>query len=247
MRLFLISLFLFVCASSFAKVGISDRTGEILDTKTFHFFDESGKNISLASYFSPNKSVLLVPVFYNCSSVCNIVLVNLVQTLKQINFSPGRAFEVVVFSFDPSDIASLALAKKKSYLHLYERPETADGWHFLTGDAANIQALTQAIGFDYELDKASGQFSHAAAIYVLSPEGKISAIFPGSEYPRKELQIALQEATLGKLQIFLHRASAFCYAYMLHPGILNSPLRWFLLVFGIFFVLLTWRFRKILK
>jgi protein SCO1/2 len=38
-----------------------------------------------------------------------------------------------VVSIDPSEGPDLAAAKKRSYVKRYGQPETADGWHFLTG------------------------------------------------------------------------------------------------------------------
>lgn len=232
MRLPGIFCLLLLSTSAFAKVGITDHTGDILPTKNLYFHDEAGKNISLDTYFHNKKPVILVPVFYHCSSVCNVVLSNLVTALKQMNPSVDRAFDLIVFSFDEKDMSALALAKKNAYLRMYARPETADGWHFLTGDKENIASLTRALGFDFELDPTSGQFSHSAALFILSPEAKLTAVIAGTTYPHKELQMALLEATQGRVQIFLNRISALCYTYMPHPGILNSPLRWLVVVAG---------------
>jgi len=90
-----------------------------------------------------------------------------------VTLNPGKDFEVVAVSFDPADTPEIAAAKKKSYLRVIP-PDSANGWHFLTGDEANIKALTDAIGFHYKYDAATDQFAHASAIMILTPEGRLS-------------------------------------------------------------------------
>ena len=59
----------------------------------------------------------------------------------------------------------MAAAKKAEYLKMYGHPETADGWHFMTGTQANIDQITSAVGFRYVKLKVPGsnvtQFAHA--------------------------------------------------------------------------------------
>ena len=133
----------------------------------------------------------------------------------------------------------IASAKKSAYLEMYSRPETSAGWHFLTGDQENIETATRALGFEFEYIAASGQFSHPTAVYIVSPEGRITNLFSGITYPRKELQVALLEASLGRVQFVVNRLSAFCYAYMPHTGIINSPFRWLLLFCGLILIVLA--------
>ena len=44
--------------------------------------------------------------------------------------------------------------------------------HFLTGPPESINALTKAVGFQYQYDAKSNQFAHATAIMVLTPQGR---------------------------------------------------------------------------
>ena len=66
-----------------------------------------------------------------------------------VKFVPGKDFNIIVVSIDPTEGTDLAAAKKRNYLKRYGHPETANGWHFLTGTQPNIDALTQAVGFGY--------------------------------------------------------------------------------------------------
>ena len=111
----------------------------------------SAAPLPLSTYFSGHKPVLLALVYYTCPMLCTLVLNGVESSLKAISLDPGRDFEVVAVSFDPHDTPEIAAAKKANYLQRYRRPNTANGWHFLTGDEASIQALTSAVGFRYKL------------------------------------------------------------------------------------------------
>ena len=80
-------------------------------------------------------------------------------------------------SFDPRETPVLAAGKKKAYLDRYKRPGAEQGWHFLTGDEASIDALTKAAGFNFSWDEATQQFAHASGIVVVTPDGKAVAVF----------------------------------------------------------------------
>ena len=103
--------------------------------------------------------------------------------------------------------------KKKAYLDRYKRPEAAQGWHFLTGDEASIDALTKAAGFNYSWDEASHQFAHASGIVVATPDGKLSRYFFGIDYSPRDVKFALIESSNGKIGTLAERLLLYCYHY----------------------------------
>jgi protein SCO1/2 len=177
------------------------------------FRDEFGRSVPLSTYFEGNKPVILALVYYTCPMLCNMVLSGLESSLRTISLDPGKDFEIVAVSFDPRDTPEIAAAKKANYLQLYRRPNTANGWHFLTGDEDSIQALTSAVGFRYTFDKATGQFAHASAIMVLTPQGKLSRYFYGVEYPPRDVRLGLVEASQNKIGNPVDQILLFCYHY----------------------------------
>src|SRR5579862_277451 len=177
------------------------------------FRDEFGRSVPLSTYFSGHKPVILAPVYYTCPMLCNMVLNGVASTLKAISLDPGKDFEIVAVSFDPRDTPEVAAAKKASYLRRYHREGTDNGWHFLTGDETSIQALTSAVGFKYTFDKASGQFAHASAIMILTPQGKLSRYFYGVEYAPRDVRLGLVEASQNKIGNPVDQILLFCYHY----------------------------------
>src|SRR6202044_3446321 len=99
------------------------------------------------------------------------------------------------------------------YLKRYGRPGAASGWHFLTGSADSINALTKAVGFQYQYDAARNQYAHATAIMVLTPQGHISRYFYGVDFPPKDLRMGLVEASQGKIGNAVDQVLLYCYHY----------------------------------
>jgi len=176
------------------------------------FRDETGRAVQLREYFN-GKPVVLAFVYYACPMLCNQIQVSLVGVLKMISFDAGKEYSVVFVSFDPRETPQLAAGKKKDAVERYARPGTAAGWHFLTGDAASIAALTRAANFRYAYDAQKNLFAHASGILVLTPEGRISRYFFGIDYPPRDVRLGLVEASAGKIGTPMDHVLLFCYQY----------------------------------
>jgi protein SCO1/2 len=134
-----------------------------------------------------------------------------------VNLVPGRDFNVIVVSFDPTEGTKLAAAEKRSHLKQYGHPETASGWHFMTGDQPNIEALTKAVGYGYvKIPDANGkttQFAHASAIQIVTPEGKLAQYYMGVEYSPKDLRLGLVDASANRIGSPVDNILTYCYHY----------------------------------
>jgi hypothetical protein len=53
------------------------------------------------------------------------------------------------------------------------RRSNAD-WPFFVGNADAIEQLTRALGFRFLRDPRTGSLAHAAVVFVLTPDGRIS-------------------------------------------------------------------------
>jgi protein SCO1/2 len=95
----------------------------------------------------------------------------------------------------------------------FRRPETALGWHFLTGSKESIDALTKSANFRYSFDEKTNLFAHASGIMLLTPDGRISRYFYGVEYPSRDVRLGLVDASAGKIGTPIDRALLFCYQY----------------------------------
>jgi len=176
------------------------------------FVDDAGRAVKLGDYFG-KKPLILNLVYYNCTMLCGEALAGLTSSMKLIKFDVGKEFEVVTVSFNPKETPDLAAAKKKNFVDRYGRPGAGSGWHFLTGPAESINALTKAVGFNYQYDPKLNQYAHATAIMVLTPEGRISRYFYGVDFPPKDLRMGLVEASQGKIGNAVDQVLLYCYHY----------------------------------
>ena len=177
------------------------------------FRDETGKNVQLSDYFHHQKPVVLAFVYYSCPMLCMQLEEGLVGSLRMISFNPGRDYEVVFVSFDDRDTPDIAAIKKETALKQFRRPETASGWHFLTGQKDAIMAATQAANFTFNFDVTTNLFAHASGILLLTPEGRISRYFYGVEFPSRNLRLGLVDASEGRIGTPIDHALLYCFQY----------------------------------
>jgi len=179
------------------------------------FRDESGQEVKLGQYFR-QKPVVLSLVYYDCPMLCTQILNGMVTSFRVLPFQIGKEFDVVTISFDPREKPELAATKKKVYIdYLPDRMQAGanSGWHFLTGDPASIERITDAVGFRYHWDEATKQFAHASAIIVATPEGKLSRYFYGVEYAPRDLRLGLIESSQSKIGTLSDELLLYCFHY----------------------------------
>ena len=197
------------------NVGIAQHLNQQLPLG-LTFTDDMGRQVQLANYFG-RKPAILALVYYQCPMLCSEELNGLTGALQMVDEVPGRDFNIIVVSIDPTEGTDLAAAKKRSYLKRYGHPETADGWHFMTGTQPNIDALTKAVGFGYVKipgpDGKLTQFAHASSIQIVTPEGKLAQYYMGVEYSPKDLRLGLVEASSNRIGSPVDNILTYCYHY----------------------------------
>src|ERR1700724_648764 len=150
------------------------------------FLDESGKPVNLGQYFDGKHPVILAMVYYRCPILCSEELKGLTGALEMVSYQPGKDFQIVAISIDPSETPAIAASKKREYVTYYGHPESAPGWHFLTRQDISIAPVAKATGFGFvRVPGPTGkrdQFAHASAIQIVTPEGRIAQYYMGVEY-----------------------------------------------------------------
>jgi protein SCO1/2 len=197
------------------KVGVSQHLNQQLPMGA-SFIDETGKTVTLGDYFGKRPAVLAL-VYFNCPMLCSEELDGLTGALEMVKLTPGKDFDVIVVSIDPSETPEQAAKKKAFYLKRYGRPETAAGWHYLTGQRPAIDAVTDAVGFGYVRvpgpDGKLSQFAHASSIELVTTEGKLAQYYLGVEYSPKDVLLGLIEASGNKIGSPVANILTYCYHY----------------------------------
>ena len=197
------------------KVGVAQHLNQQLPLDAA-FVDESGKPVKLGDYFG-KKPAILALVYYTCPLLCSEEMDGLTSSLEMVKLTPGKDFDVVIVSIDPSDSPEQAAKSKALYVKRYGRPETAAGWHFLTGQRPAIDAVTNAVGFGYVRvpgpDGKLSQFAHASSIEIVTPEGKLAQYYLGVEYSPKDMLLGLIDASGNKIGSPVANILTYCYHY----------------------------------
>lgn len=181
------------------------------------FTDDHGQPVTLGQYFDGKHPVLLSTVYYNCPMLCSEELDGITSSLQMVHLTPGKDFQVVVVSIDPTESSQLAARRKDFYLRRYGRPDTANGWHFLVGTKPAIDALTGAVGFGYTRvpgpDGKLDQFAHASSLEIATPQGRVAQYYLGVEYSPKDMLLGLIDASDNKIGSPVANILTYCYHY----------------------------------
>jgi protein SCO1 len=193
------------------KIGITQNLNARIPPDLM-FRDETGKPVRLGDFYG-KKPIVLSLVYFDCPALCTEVLNGELRTMKAIALDLGKDFDAVTVSFEPADTPALAKAKRDVYIGQYGRPGATGHWHFLTGEQQSIEALTNIVGFRYAYDSSIRQYAHAAAILILTPQGRIDRYFYGVQYPARDVRLGLIEASEGKIGSLTDQALLYCYQY----------------------------------
>lgn len=193
------------------QVTLSEKPGaQLPQDKTF--VDEKGRTVRLGSLFG-TKPIILTFNYSNCPMLCSLQLGGLVETMLNMDWTIGKEFDIVTISLDPKEGTVRSRETKSRYLERYQRPGASEGWHFLTGNEADIKAVTDAVGFGYVYHPERNEYLHPAVLTFVSPEGKVSGYMAGVAYDPIALRDKLIIAALGDISEALAEFILSCYHY----------------------------------
>jgi protein SCO1/2 len=197
------------------NVGVEQHLNQQLPMDA-QFVDDRGNTVRIGDYFGKRPAIVSL-VYYNCPMLCSEEMDGLASALEMVKLTPGKDFDILIISIDPTETPELAARKKAYYVKRYGRPETANGWHFLTGQQASIDAVAKAVGFGYVRvpgpDGKLDQFAHASSIELATTDGKLAQYYLGVEYSPKDIMLGLIEASGNKIGSPVANILTYCYHY----------------------------------
>jgi len=181
-------------------VGVTQKLGTTIP-QDLTFRNEAGEPVQLAKYFDGERPVVLTLNYHRCPMLCQIQLRKFATALSGLSWTPGDKFRVLTVDINPDEGPEMARTAQKRYRGAFDTPDAAmDGWHFLTGEAAAIEALTDSVGFRYRrLPDNPEQFAHPTSIIFLSGSGTITRYFTTLDPASGDLRTALVEASNGTI------------------------------------------------
>ncbi len=169
------------------------------------FIDAQGQHTALGSYFG-KAPVVMVFGYYHCPRLCSTIMDGVLQSVE----NAGLPYSFVGLSIDPRETAEDAARKLAAYRNA---SDNAPALHLLTGKQPEIALVAEVAGFAYQYDEQSNQYSHPAGFLVATPDGKISRYFSGLEFDRRQVRLALIEASGGRVGSLTEQILLLCSHY----------------------------------
>ena len=190
------------------EVGIIEHLEDTIP-ENIQIKNETGELVNLKDQI--DKPTALIFVYFRCPGICSPLMDGLAEVIEKSDLELAEDYQVITISFDPRETTDLAVKKKNNYMSLVKGKNTKDGWKFYTADSLNIARATQAMGFRYK--KAGNEYTHAATVIVLSPEGKITRYLNGTYFLPFEFKLAMLEASKGQAGPTINKILQYCYSY----------------------------------
>jgi protein SCO1 len=216
-KLFLALFICLVSIESFSQTSLFDKQMQVsfdekqgqfvaLDTK---LVNENGDTVLLKNVI--DKPTILNLVYYECPGTCSPLMWGVSKFIDEVDLKPGKDYEVITISFDPSEKINLGIEKKASYVSTMKNKDAAKYWHFFVADSMNIAKLTKSVGFNYQ--KRNNQYIHPTGLIALGSDGKIIRYLRGIDFLPFDIKITMVEAAKGKIGPSINRLLAICYSY----------------------------------
>lgn len=191
------------------EVGIVEHLDEFLP-KDIYLIDENNQRVCLTDLI--DKPTIINWVYFRCPGICSPLMEGLAKVMDASDMIPGKDYQVLTISFDPTETIDLGIRKKNNYLNLVNKKDAiSKGWHFFVSDSASIAKGTNATGFKY---KSTGKdFTHAASVCVVSPKGKITRYLNGIYFLPFDFKMAIIESSKGLSAPTISKIMQYCFSY----------------------------------
>ena len=176
------------------------------------FTGPGGETAPLTAFVLPNRPTLIVPVYFDCPRLCSVTLKGVSKVLNELELELGTDYKLLAVSFDPKETPAEAKQKaEENYAYLTHPERGPKGWEFLVGTPEPIGKLMTQLGFQYAAD--GEEFSHSAAMMLLTPEGRISRYFMGVDFDVRDLRYSMIEASQGKIGGIVDHIFLYCFRF----------------------------------
>ena len=188
----------------FRDIGIENKINAIV-TQDIYLTDEFDKKVNLKDLIS-DKPTIINFVYLNCPLLCHLLLDGITDVIKRSAYNINKDFQIVSISIDPNETNQNLKSYKKKYLN---QIGVNNGWHFLKGSKANIEALTNDFGYKYKYIKRTKDYSHPSVIYFYN--NKITNYIEGVTFDEKMFNYSIISTKPNKT--LKERVITYCYYF----------------------------------
>jgi protein SCO1/2 len=160
----------------------------------FTLVNQDGKRIRLTQY--RGRALVLTFIYTRCPlpDYCPLITRRFTEIMAVLKDNPALAAKthLLSVSVDPE-------YDKPAVLREYARASGGidgfDRWEFASGGADEVKKVATFFGMQYWQD--DGQIIHSLRTAVIGPEGKLAALYRGSEWKSEEIISSLQSLNLN--------------------------------------------------
>ncbi len=176
--------------------------------------DQDGQPVDITQF--RGKPVVISMIYTACDHTCPVTTQNVARAVSGARKTLGKdSFQVLSIGFD-------TVRDTPENLRIYAKQQGIDlqGWAFLAGNAATMEALSAELGFTWYV--TSRGFDHIAQTTVLDGEGRIYRQVYGENFELPLLVEPLKDLVLGRtaaltsIQSISDRVRFFCTVYDPH-------------------------------
>ncbi len=162
------------------------------------FRDATGRDVRIADLLRGRPAILALG-YFSCPNLCGVVRADLYNALAQTGMVAGKDYTLIALSIDPAETSNDAAKAKATDIAQYPLPGSTRDWHFLTGSAAELRAVSDAVGFRDRFDARLKQFLHPAGIVFVTPGGVVSSYLLGVGYAAGDVRLGVTRASTGSI------------------------------------------------
>jgi protein SCO1/2 len=205
LKLLLVLLIFLISFKSYSQPSLFNQQMQV------GFEEKQGKDADLSVKLVNEAGDTLLLKDYQCPGTCSPLMWGVSKFIDDVDLQPGKDYQVITISFDPSEKIDLGIKKKASYISTMKKKDSVNGWLFFVSDSLNIAKLTQSVGFNYK--KINNQYVHPTGLIALASDGKIVRYLRGIDFLPFDIKITMVEAAKGKIGPSINRLLAICYSY----------------------------------
>jgi protein SCO1/2 len=197
-------------ATALSQFGFQQRPGNQVPTDTL-LHDESGHDVRLGQLMNGEPTIFVLG-YFRCPNLCGIVRADVFDALSRSGLD-AKQYSLIVLSINPAESNADATIAKREDLARYPLPGADHAWHYLTGPAAALTQIANAVGFRDRYDRQLKQFLHPAGLVFLNPAGQISGYLLGVGYTPGDLASSVARARSGSIERATSSVLLLCFHF----------------------------------
>ncbi|WCR11049.1 hypothetical protein JHW45_01135 [Paracoccus stylophorae] len=157
---------------------------------------------------APGLPAVLIFADFDCIHLCDAVLAQTAGLLAETGLAPAEDYTLIVVGLDPRDDAAMA----QDFVARQTPAPLRSAIRVMQPDRPALKRMTAALGYGFVFDAETGQFAHPAARFVLTKDGRVSAVLPAFDAAPEDLRGAILGARHGTGAIAT-RLILLCYGF----------------------------------